>query len=224
MHEEHRKRLKKRFVAEGLDSFEPHNMIELLLFYSIPRQDVNPVAHKLLSTFHTLDGVFDAPIEELEQVEGVGNNSALLIKLVSSLTRQYFIAKETVGDILVSTDAVRKYILPFYIGETAECVRLICLDSKCKVLCCTELFRGSVNSSQVSLRMVVSIALRYQAAGVIIAHNHPGGVAIPSKEDLATTRSIQNALSAVGIALVDHIIVADGDFVSMADSDFFSKR
>jgi DNA repair protein RadC len=223
MHENHRQRLKRRFLSEGLDSFEHHNMLELLLFYSIPRVDTNPIAHRLLQTFGTLDGVLEAPIEELERVKGIGSNSATLIKLVCALFRQYGIAKEAVGLVLLTTEQVGKYVLPYYIGEVSECVRMICLDSKGKVILSTELFRGNVNSAQVSIRMIVSLALRCEAAGVIIAHNHPGGTAIPSTEDVTTTQLIKNALDTVGVALLDHLVVADGDFVSMADSGFFAK-
>ena len=223
MHEKHRERLKKRFIASGLDDFEQHNMLEFLLFYSIPRIDTNPVAHRLLDTFGSLNGVFEASFEELKRVEGIGENSATLIKLTCALFRQYSIAKDTVNTVLLTTEQVGKYILPYYIGETAECVRLICLDSKGKVILSSELFRGSVNSSQVSVRMIVALALRCEAAGVILCHNHPGGTAIPSSEDVSTTQLIKNALVGVGVALLDHIVVADGDFVSMADSGFLAK-
>ena len=223
MHDGHRKRLKKRFLNEGLDHFEPHNMLELLLTYCIPQKDVNPLAHKLMDRFLTLDAVFDAPIDELVKIPGIGEHSATLIKLVAELGRQYEIAKRQDSGSLDSTEKMGRYILPYYRGKTEEYVYIICLDAKCRVLGCTEIFKGSVNSAQINIRLIVETALRYRSSGVVLVHNHPGGVAIPSAEDIATTRKIQRAMAPLGLALLDHLIVADGDFVSLADSNLFDK-
>ena len=132
------------------------------------------------------------------------------------------ISKSGSENILDSTRKAGAYLVPRFYAERDEVVYMVCLDAKCKVLNCSRLFRGSVNSANISIRKIVETALNYNSTGVIIAHNHPSGIAVPSKEDEITTRKIRNALNTVEITLTDHIIVADDDFVSFADNGFFN--
>lgn len=217
LHDGHRQRLIQRFLEEDLDNFEPHNVLELLLFYAIPRKDTNELAHVLIDTFGSLKGVFDAPYEELIKVAGIGPNTAALLKLVPSLTRTYY-SSDARSVILDTSEKSGEYFLPYYIGQTEEVVRLACLDAGGKVISNQILHRGSANAAEVNLRKIVNIALRNNAMGVILAHNHPGGLPLPSEEDVATTKSIREALMPMGILLMDHIIVAGQDYVSMARS------
>ena len=213
----HRQRLIQRFLEEDLDNFESHNVLELLLFYAIPRKDTNELAHVLMDTFGSLKGVFDAPYEELIKVTGIGPNTAALLKLVPSLTRTYY-SSDARSVILDTSEKSGEYFLPYYIGQTEEVVRLACLDAGGKVISNQILHRGSANAAEVNIRKIVNIALRNNAMGVILAHNHPGGLPLPSEEDVATTKSIREALMPMGILLMDHIIVAGQDYVSMARS------
>ena len=217
LHDGHRQRLIQRFLEEDLDNFEPHSVLELLLFYAIPRKDTNELAHVLIDTFGSLKGVFDAPYEELVKVNGIGPNAAALLKLVPSLTRTYY-SSDARGMILDTSEKSGEYFLPYYIGQTEEVVRLACLDAGGKVISNQILHRGSANAAEVNIRKIVNIALRNNAMGVILAHNHPGGLPLPSEEDVATTKSIREALIPMGILLMDHIIVAGQDYVSMARS------
>ena len=217
LHDGHRQRLIQRFLEEDLDNFEPHNVLELLLFYAIPRKDTNELAHVLMDTFGSLKGVFDAPYEELIKVTGIGPNTAALLKLVPSLTRTYY-SSDARSIILDTSEKSGEYFLPYYIGQTEEVVRLACLDAGGKVISNQILHRGSANAAEVNLRKIVNIALRNNAMGVILAHNHPGGLPLPSEEDVATTKSIREALMPMGILLMDHIIVAGQDYVYMARS------
>ena len=217
LHDGHRQRLIQRFLEEDLDNFEPHNVLELLLFYAIPRKDTNELAHVLIDTFGSLKGVFDAPYEELIKVTGIGPNTAALLKLVPSLTRTYY-SSDARSIILDTSEKSGEYFLPYYIGQTEEVVRLACLDAGGKVFSNQILHRGSANAAEVNIRKIVNIALRNNAMGVILAHNHPGGLPLPSEEDVATTKSIREALMPMGILLMDHIIVAGQDYVSMARS------
>ena len=221
VHDGHRERMKKRFIEHGLENFDDHNVLELLLFYALPRADVNPIAHKLLDKFGSLAAVFDAPADELARVSGISANTALFIKLIPQVSRRYLMSRTRFEDILDSTEKAGRYLLPHFFAERDEIVYMICLDAKCKVLNCKLLFRGSVNSANVSIRKIVENALLYNSTSVIIAHNHTSGIALPSHEDKITTRRIENALRAVDVVLADHIIVADDDFVSMADNGFF---
>jgi len=124
------------------------------------------------------------------------------------------------ASILNSTSKCGQYLVPFFHGEQEEVVYLLCLDAKCKALCCVPVHRGSITVASISVRKIVQTALNQNAASVVLAHNHPSGYALPSQEDLDTTRTLQTALQSVGIVLADHIIVADDDYVSLADDGY----
>lgn len=218
IHEGHRQRLKNRFLEEGLDGFTDVQVLELLLFYCIPRKDTNPIAHALLKHFGALSQVLEAPVEELVKVPGISQNAATLLHLITETGRYYLVDRANQNKILPTIEKCAAYMLPFFFGRTVETVFLLCLDAKCKVLCCKEIGEGSVNSAGISVRKIVETALAANATTVVLAHNHPSGVALPSGEDVVTTRRIAMALRAVEVHLADHIVVADDDYVSMAQS------
>ena len=221
IHDGHRQRLKDRFRQEGLDKFDEIQVLELLLFYAIPQRDTNPLAHRLLDHFGSLAQVLEAPVEELEKISGVGANAATLLTLTTALARYYMVNRGTQTAILTSTEMCGDYLLPHFVGRRNETVFLLCLDAKCKVLCCKEVGEGSVNSASVPIRRIVEMALSMNATSVVLAHNHPSGLALPSGEDVQTTRRLAVALDAVDITLADHIVVADDDYVSMAQSGLY---
>ena len=221
IHDGHRQRLKERFRLEGLDNFDELQVLELLLFYCIPRQDTNPLAHRLLDHFGSLSQVFEAPIGELEKVPGMGQGAATFLHLVRDAGRYYQVNRSQQEKILTTTDQCGAYLEPFFFGRRNETVFLLCLDAKCKVLCCKEVGEGSINSAGVPVRRIVEMALGVNASTVVLAHNHPSGLAIPSSEDMQTTLRVAAALDTVDIALADHIIVADGDFVSLVQSGYY---
>lgn len=220
IHDGHRARLKERFRQEGLDNFSDIQVLELLLFYAIPRQDTNPIAHALLEHFGTLSQVLEAPAEELEKVSGIGSNAATLLNLTTAVGRYYLVNRSTQNVILNTIEKCGEYLVPFFFGRRNETVFLLCLDAKCKVLCCKEVGEGSVNSANVPIRRIVELALGANATTVILAHNHPSGLALPSGDDIQATRRAASALSTVDIHLADHIVVADDDFVSMVQSGY----
>ena len=221
VHAGHRQRLKERFLKDGLDNFEEHQVLELLLYYVIPRKDTNPIAHALLERFGTLSQVLEAPAEELAKVSGMGDSAATFLSLITSVGRYYLVNRTMQETILPTIEKCGQYLLPYFYGRRNETVFLLCLDAKCKVLCCKEMGEGSVNSAGVPVRRIVETALGVNATSVILAHNHPSGLAIPSDEDVNTTRRVALALDAVEIGLVDHIVVADDDFVSLAQSGLY---
>jgi DNA repair protein RadC len=220
IHEGHRQHMKERFLREGLDNFTEVQVLELLLFYVIPRKDTNPIAHRLIDRFGSLSQVLEAPVEELEKVDGIGPNAAMLLSLITAVARVYMVNRTEKQKILNSIEECGRYLKSFFIGRRVEMVYLLCLDAKCKVLSCREVGEGSVNSANVPIRRIVELALSQNASSVVLAHNHPSGVAIPSAEDVSTTRRVAAALSTVDIPLVDHIIVADDDFVSLVQSGY----
>lgn len=220
LHGGHRERLKKRFLEQGLDGFTDIQALELLLFYSIPRQDTNPIAHALLQHFGSLFQVLEASPEELMQVSGIKEHSAVLLHLINQMGRFYLVDKAQRERVLPTIEDCARYLQPYFYGRTNETVFLLCLDAKCKALCCKEVGEGSVNSAGISVRRIVEIALREGATTVVLAHNHPSGIAIPSPEDIQTTRRVAAALQSVEIHLADHIVMADDDYVSMVQSGY----
>lgn len=221
IHDGHRQRLKERFLREGMDHFSDIQVLELLLFYCIPRQDTNPIAHALLDYFGSLSQVLEAPVEELCKVSGIGQSAALLLSMVLPMNRFYQKDRAANVQILDSVEECGAYLLPFFHGRRNETVFILCMDAKCKVLGCREMGEGSVNSAGVPIRRIVETALAMNATSLILAHNHPSGIALPSGEDVQSTYRVAAALNAVDIALVDHIIVADEDYVSIAQSGLY---
>ena len=224
IHKNHRKRLKEQFRQKGLDGMTKVQVLELLLFYCIPRVDTNPIAHELLQRFETLTGVLDAPPQELEQVDGIGPAAAEFLKLIRELDRYQEMERNKKPRFLSDIDACGQYLLPRFKNLQNETVFLLCLDAVCKVQSCRMVGEGSVNSANVPVRRIVEMALASKASSVVLAHNHPSGIALPSAEDIQTTRRVAAALDAVEIVLTDHIIVADGDFVSLVQSGLYNPE
>ena len=221
VHDGHRERLKERFRSEGLDGFTEVQVLELLLFYSVPRKDTNEIAHALLEKFGTLAQVLDANPADLEKVPGMGSSSALFFKLLSAAGRRYQISRTESATILRTLEQCGAYLQPRFFGRKHEAVFLLCLDAKCKVLACKQVGEGSVNSAGVPIRRIVETALSANATMVVLAHNHPSGLALPSADDIQTTKRLAVALDTVEITLIDHLVFSDDDYVSMAQSGYF---
>lgn len=218
----HRERLKKRFLDQGIDGFEMHNVLELLLFFGIPYRDTNVLAHQLIKEFGSFSAVLDAPFEALCAVPGVGNNTATLLKLVPEIARIYLTDKtESPQTINHSEDAV-KLIAPRYFGVVNEAVTMICLDSSRKVLDICSPFKGTVDLAVLQIRTIISLLLKRNATAVILVHNHPAADAQPSSSDVKLTDSLKKLLAVVGISLLDHIILSNDRYFSFADNDLLS--
>lgn len=217
IHEGHRQRQKEKFRQYGLQSFADHEVLELLLFYAVPRVDTNKTAHRLIKRFGTLEQVVYAPVEELMKVEGVGESAALFLKLIPA-AYQRIVQSEKADKILNSVEKSGQYFLRLLQNEHREVIYMVCLDQKYKVISCHRLAEGDVNVAPLSIRQAAERALTSNASMVQLAHNHPSGIALPSEEDIYVTRMIKDILYPLNIKLIDHIIVADGDFVSMCQS------
>ena len=221
VHDGHRERLKERFRTEGLDGFTEVQVLELLLFYSVPRKDTNEIAHALLEKFGTLAQVLDANPADLEKVPGMGSSSALFLKLLIAAGRRYQISRTESASILRTVEQCGAYLQPRFFGRKHEAVFLLCMDAKCKVLACKQVGEGSVNSAGVPIRRIVETALSANATMVVLAHNHPSGLALPSADDIQTTKRLAVALDTVEITLIDHLVFSDDDYVSMAQSGYY---
>ncbi len=215
VHDGHRERMKSRFVEAGLEGFNDHNALEMLLFYAVPRKDTNELAHRLLKHFGSLAGVFEASYEELLQVDGIGENTATLLKLVPAVSQRYLMTKYLPEKTVKSSSDAGKYFVARFMYEVNEMAYALLLNSSNGVIACKQISSGIVNATEISIRMLVEIALKNNAAGVIIAHNHPGAQPFPSKEDEHSTELIRKALDLVDIKLLDHIIVGGKDYRSL---------
>ncbi|MBO5726564.1 MAG: RadC family protein [Clostridia bacterium] len=223
LHDGHRDRVKDKFLAnDGFPKGTPdHEMLELLLFYSIPRKDTNDIAHELISTFGSLAGVLKASADELMQVKGITKNSAVLIKSILELSHRYNDIVKSKASIFASTEEIGTYLLGQYAGVTDEVMTVLSVNGNGEMFSFDEVMRGDISRVGLSTRKIIEIVLRTKATSVILAHNHPSGIALPSEGDLTATVTVKNALEHIGVNLLDHFIVVEGDFVSLAISEKF---
>ncbi len=222
----HRERMRKRYQQSSLDSFADHEILEMLLYYCLPRRDTNGLAHQILDAFDgKFHSVLDASCEELTQIPGVSENTAVLLSMLPQVFRRYRESMD-IGDRkrLNSAKAAGNYFIPKYIGRIRETVMLVCVDGKCRVINSQILIEGTVDTAPISVRRIAEIALRYNAFGVLLAHNHPGGQALPSREDIFLTQEIAKGLAVLGIRLVDHIIIAGEDYTSMSENRLYNQN
>lgn len=222
-HSGHRARLKKEFLSRGLVGMPDHKALELLLCFAIPQGDVNPLAHRLMSTFGSLSGVFNATPEQLMSVSGIGEHSACLIKLITELGGRYQADRCRLGDILNSTVRLGEYLTPEFFGQRNEITVVLCLDAKFKVLHCQQLAEGSADSTSLSLRKMMEVAFACNASQVVLAHNHVSNIAAPSQADIIATKMAYDAFQQVEINLFDHLIFSHDDYISLRDSGYFAQ-
>ena len=211
LHEKHRQRMKQSFRSAGLQGFQPHNIVEMMLFYSLPRCNTNETAHLLLNEFGSIAGVLDAPFEALTNVNGIGPESATFIKFLPELFRAYEESKFSERPYIETSDAARKYLSSYFKTATSEKLVILYLDAKCRVIKEAEISQKNENMVYVELSSVVKSAIMLNAKGVIIAHNHISGFATPSAEDKDMTEKLAKMLIPVGIHLCDHLIFAGKD-------------
>ncbi len=221
IHSGHRQRLKKRFLEEGLVHFEPHNVLELLLFFGIQQRDTNPLAHELLDKFGNFSKVLDAPYDELLKLKGMTQNAATLIKLFPEISRLYDISKNEDLVNLKSTADVVNYITPYFKGKTSEEFYAIFLDNACKVFNCKRISTGGLNSAPVSIRKIVETAIACNCTNVVVAHNHPHGLSVPSNADCTVTVDIHRALKLCEIKLLDHVIISPNGSTSLLENGYY---
>lgn len=220
-HANHRARLRETFRKAGTENIPDHNLLELLLFYSIPRKDTNEIAHRLLETFGSLDRVFNAPYERLIEVEGMGESSALLISLIPGICRRYIESSTEKKINLSEPEDMMNFASSKFYGVGVEKFFMICLDATGELINCCEIGSGISDKVIVDKRVILETAFRNKADMVVFAHNHPNGIAAPSKEDVNMTGEFCKLFQKVGIRLADHIIVGGNDAVSLASTQNF---
>lgn len=213
LHKGHRERLRQRFVREGLAAFEDHNVLELLLFYAIPRRDTNPIAHELIRRFGSLEQVLEAPLEELVKVDGVGETAANLIKLCYETGLRT--AKNRPGEMNGRSFHYKitgEYLLRRFEKNSAEEVYGLFYDKSMVYTGETLLHRGRISSASFSLRQLAEAVSFYKASYVVIAHNHPQGRPIASSDDLNTSRAVKEFLAHMRVTLLEHYVLGNGHY------------
>lgn len=217
IHAGHRERVRERFMEEGLDAFEDHEVLELLLYYCVRQRDTNALAHRMLKEYGTLNDLLEAHPRDIARRCKVSLNTATLISLCVPLARRYMKRKWGDRPVLNSSFKAGEYAMSLFAGRIYEAFFAICLDSQNKVNHAALVHEGTINEAPVYPRLIVETALRHKANSVILAHNHPGGSLKPSAADIEVTRKIFAALKAISIHVVDHIIVAGERYMSFAE-------
>lgn len=220
--EGHRKRMRERYLKEGLENFETHEVIEMLLHCTIPRKDTKAIAKKLKDHCGSIPELFNSSPEKIMQVEGVGINSAVLLSMLGPLFRLY--TRECAKlEKVTGAEAITKYMVDRLRGFDSETVLLACIDNRYSLITDVIIGEGSVDESLINKRKAVEMVLKYNATAAIIAHNHPAGFALPSRADLRSTIDLKNTFEAIGVRLIDHIITCPDDYISLAQSRQFSE-
>jgi len=220
IHAGHRQRLKNLFLTSGLEGMSDYQALELLLGFSIPQGDVNPLAHELLNEFGTISGVLNARHEDLLKMKGVGPNTASMLRLIPAMAARCQAERVKLGGQLISPSDYWQALSPYLCGKQVEVCYMLCMDGMGKLITSCKLGDGVVNKVNIPQRKVMETALRHNAAMVVLGHNHVSGFAKPSGADIAYTQSLSKLLWSVEIRLADHLIVVDDDWVSMAESGY----
>lgn len=218
-HTGHRERMKAEFLARGLEGWPDHRVLELLLFYTIPQGDVNDLAHELVERFGSLAGVLDASVEELKKVKGVGDHTAVFLRMLPAVLGRYQGARTRLSAIINSPEEAYAWLEPYFFGARNEMVYVLCMDGKRQVLGVRKVAEGSIEMAEVNTRRIAEEAIGLRAAQIYVAHNHVSNLAIPSQADWLTTDTLRGALRPIGIELIDHLVFVDGDMVSLKDSE-----
>lgn len=225
LHAGHRKRMKREALEQDFpESMPSHKILEMLLFYGIPRKDTNPIAHALLENFGTLRGVIEADPSDLFAVSGMTENAVTLIKLIMPIARRYEAeAKIGTSKRFVSIDDIGNFLVKKHMGYGVETFAVTAFKENGEIISCDILSKGDMTSVPIATKSLVQHVLKSKAPCVIISHNHTHGNAMPSRDDLELTMSLNNVLANIGVRLLDHIIIADNDFVSIAQSDNYKS-
>ena len=214
----HRERIREKFKANGAESFQDYELLELLLSYAIPRKDVKPIAKKILKHFGSIAAVIDADTKKLQEIDGIGERASTLIKLVKDFNYIYFAATMKDKDYLTEPIAVVEFARARLGSEANESFMAIYLDSKNCVQSYDIIQEGIVNKAAVFPRQVMEYALNNKASGIILIHNHPSGDCKPSTDDKKITKAIIQAGATLEVRVLDHLIVSKNDYFSFQEN------
>lgn len=219
-HTGHRQRLKDRWRKAGIEGFEDHEILELLLSFALPRIDTKPLAKRLLMACGSLNGVWKLSLERLMAIEGISQHSATLIHLVAELAKKP--TSSLRGKKLNSPSDVSEYFLRTIGSAPEEFMYLVLLDQSNAVIDVVQCEHGIENRAQVYTKRVLRACFDYFATGLILVHNHPSGQLEFSQQDVKFTKHIKAALDAVEIRLLDHLLITTESSLSMQEQGLLS--
>lgn len=222
IHDGHRQRMKERFLKEGMLHMQPHEVLELLLFYTIPRKNTNELAHTLLHTFGTLAGVLEAPRADLLKVPGVGAETATFLSMMLPIMQAYKCSSIEERKVLKTLTECGDFLLAQYFGATLEQASIICLNQLFEVQAFIWLGTGTLREVEFSAKTIMAAVTRQECDYVVLAHNHPSNLLVPSLLDVELTKHVRGLLETIGVHMIDHIIVGRDDFISMASSNWYN--
>lgn len=217
IHEGHRKRMIQKYLKNGTNAFEEHELLEMLLFILLPRINTNTIAHRLLNRFGLITDVFNATIEELESVDGIGRKTAIDLKFLGDMVKHIHNQRGNTVTFNDSTSII-DFCIDHFKGDAQECLSFFMLDAKGTLLFTERVQMDNANEISFDMKNVIKKAVIMNVGSIIMAHNHPSGPAIMSNNDITATRRLNTLLSAIDIKLHDHIIVSGKEGFSMRGS------
>ena len=216
MYKEHRTWLKKR-ILHGDTNLEDYEVLELLLSYALPMKNTNIISDNLIHKFGKLHKIFDAPTSALEEVTGVGKSTAAFIKCISKLVGFYFESKYIEKEKILSLNNLRKKITLNFVSQTEEVVVVTLLGKNGKLIYSGIVYRG-INSVDSYIRKIIELIVLYNTSSVIISHNHPNGLLLPSMDDIRSFKKLNTVLKSMNVDFLDNLIVSDGEYLSFKKS------
>ena len=224
-HVGHRQRVKDRYVRDGLDGFEDHQLLELLLFYCMPQGDTNALAHQLIAHFGGLDRVLSADVHQLMQVKGIGEHSAILLSMYPGIHKRINSLKFRTKPYLQDPTSIKEFCASLTHGEIYEQIYVISLDTHMRLIRYEMVGSGTIDEAPVYPRLIVESVLKNRASNVILTHNHPSGHLIPSIDDVEMTTNVADMLAQLNVAVIDHIITSgEGGTYSMREQGVFAAH
>lgn len=220
VHENHRKRMMDRCEKTGFDSFADHEILEMLLYYSKPRGDTNETAHVLLERFGRIDGVFEATPDELMQIDGIGQHSAILMQLIRESARRYTKAVMQPRKRFMHIREVAEFANSCFVGSTTEQLYLFLFNNGMEMIDSVLLTTGTINSAEMPTRLMLEKAIHKRASCAVLAHNHPHGISVPSDSDIQLTYHAAEVLGMLDIPLLEHLVFAENRYACIMKSHF----
>jgi len=224
LNEGHRTRLRQRFEKAGFEGFHDYEILELLLTYAIPRRDTKPIAKELIQKFKTIQKVLDAPVEKISDVDGIGENATLFLKIMREMISEYFRGMVLEKKVFTTLQELVDYLRAIIGDRQNEIVHVLYLNSKNELLNSEDLGEGTISEAVAFPRTIVEGALRHHATSVILAHNHPGGLPEPSDSDNMFTEAVKKALGTVDVTLQEHVIISDDGYFSYRKRGYFDME
>lgn len=220
IHKGHRERLRASSLHNGMRHYADHELLEMLLYYAVPRIDTNPLAHALLERFGSVRGVLDAGVNELKSVKGVGDTTAHLIRLSAELLSRYLTDEPSRAFRYDTIGKITHYLYPKFVGLDRECLYIALFNNRLNMLACERIAEGVVNCSDVTTRKVAELIIATGASAVLLAHNHPNGLAIPSNADREITETLRTYVDNMEVNFLDHLVFADRKYASIMRENY----